>query len=197
MKIKSIHRLITQLPVASAGSRRPCPARESMIETLRHAGYQADACLRPPRRCAWLATESYDVVITDLRMPGMSGLEFIRAVEDRPHGAQILMVTAHATVASAVEAMRHGAFDYIEKPFDADQFEQLVARATGTRPCRRSAVAGAKCRSATDSHDRFQPNHAVAANADRPSGSDARDRADYRRKRHGQGAGRPLAAWRQ
>ena len=76
-----------------------------------------------------LASESYDVVITDLRMPGMSGLEFFRALQHRPHGAQILMVTAHATVASAVDAMKHGAFDYIEKPFDADQLEQLVARA--------------------------------------------------------------------
>ncbi len=62
-------------------------------------------------------------------MPGMSGLEFIRQLEHRPHGAQVLMVTAHATVASAVEAMRRGAFDYIEKPFGADQLEQLVARA--------------------------------------------------------------------
>jgi DNA-binding NtrC family response regulator len=105
------------------------PARESMIETLRHAGYQADACRAAPEALARLATESYDVVITDLRMPGMSGLEFIRALRHRPHGAQIVMVTAHATVASAVEAMRHGAFDYIEKPFDADQLEQLVARA--------------------------------------------------------------------
>jgi DNA-binding NtrC family response regulator len=105
------------------------PARESMIVTLRHAGYQADACQTATAALTRLATESYDVVITDLRMPGMSGLEFIRALENRPHGAQILMVTAHATVASAVEAMRHGAFDYIEKPFDADQLEQLVARA--------------------------------------------------------------------
>ncbi|HEX4142898.1 MAG TPA: sigma-54 dependent transcriptional regulator [Pirellulales bacterium] len=105
------------------------PARESMIETLRHAGYQADACRAAPEALDRLTTESYDVVITDLRMPGMSGLEFIRALQHRPHGAQILMVTAHATVASAVEAMRHGAFDYIEKPFDADQLEQLVARA--------------------------------------------------------------------
>ena len=54
------------------------PARESMIETLRHAGYQADACRAAPEALARLATESYDVVITDLRMPGMSGLEFIR-----------------------------------------------------------------------------------------------------------------------
>ncbi len=105
------------------------PARESMIETLRHAGYQADACQNAAEALDRLAAESYDVVITDLRMPGMSGLEFIRALEHRPHGAQILMVTAHATVASAVEAMRHGAFDYIEKPFDADQLERLVARA--------------------------------------------------------------------
>ncbi len=73
-------------------------------------------------------------MITDLRMPGMSGLEFIRALENRPHGAQILMVTAHATVASAVEAMRHGAFDYIEKPFAAEQLERPVARAAGARP---------------------------------------------------------------
>ena len=73
--------------------------------------------------------EGYDVVITDLQMPGMTGLEFIRQLENRSHGAQVLMVTAHATVSSAVEAMRHGAFDYIEKPFDADRLEQLVARA--------------------------------------------------------------------
>ncbi|HTU26029.1 MAG TPA: response regulator, partial [Pirellulales bacterium] len=105
------------------------PARDSMIETLRHAGYQADACRAAPEALDRLAAESYDVVITDLRMPGMSGLDFIRALRQRPHGAQILMVTAHATVASAVEAMRYGAFDYIEKPFDADRLERLVARA--------------------------------------------------------------------
>ncbi len=73
--------------------------------------------------------ESFDVIVTDLQMPGMSGLEFIRHLERKSHGAQILMVTAHATVASAVEAMRHGAFDYIEKPFNVDQLEQLVSRA--------------------------------------------------------------------
>ena len=54
------------------------PARESMIETLRHAGYQADACGTASEALVRLTTESYDVVITDLRMPGMSGLEFIR-----------------------------------------------------------------------------------------------------------------------
>ena len=74
-------------------------------------------------------TKHFDVIITDLRMPGMSGLEFIQALEKRQSEAQVVMVTAYASVATAVEAMRHGAFDYIEKPFNVDQLEQLVTRA--------------------------------------------------------------------
>src|SRR6201999_984750 len=78
-----------------------------------------------------LDRESFDVVITDLQMPGMTGIDFVRKLEKRPHGAQIVMVTPYGTVASAVEAMRHGAFDYIEKPFAADRLEKLVERALG------------------------------------------------------------------
>ena len=50
----------------------------------------------------------------------------LEELETHPHGAQIVMVTAHATVATAVQAMRHGAFDFIEKPFSVDQIESLV-----------------------------------------------------------------------
>jgi DNA-binding NtrC family response regulator len=104
-------------------------ARESIADVLRHAGHQVECLASAIEALKVLERESFDVVITDLQMPGMSGLEFIRHLERRPHGAQVLMVTAHASVASAVDAMRHGAFDYIEKPFDVDQLEQLVARA--------------------------------------------------------------------
>ena len=105
------------------------PARESMADILTHAGYHVDCVASAPEALQLLESESYDVMITDLQMPGMNGVEFIRKLETRPHGAQILMITAYATVASAVEAIRHGAFDYIEKPFDADRLERLVARA--------------------------------------------------------------------
>ena len=66
-------------------------------------------------------------------MPGMDGLEFIREIERRRLAVQVLMITAHASVASAVEAMRHGAFDYFEKPFDALKLEQSVSQACDRR----------------------------------------------------------------
>ncbi|MDZ4820981.1 MAG: sigma-54 dependent transcriptional regulator [Planctomycetota bacterium] len=104
-------------------------ARESVAEVLRQAGHHVDCLASAIEALRVLDQESYDVVITDLQMPGMNGLEFICQLEKRPHGAQIVMITAHASVGTAVETMRHGAFDYIEKPFDVLELEQLVQRA--------------------------------------------------------------------
>ncbi len=104
-------------------------ARESVADVLRQAGYQVHCLASAVEALAHLQAETYDVVITDLQMPGMDGLEFIRQINQLRLRVQVLMVTAHATISSAVEAMRCGAFDYLEKPFDASQLEQLVARA--------------------------------------------------------------------
>jgi DNA-binding NtrC family response regulator len=104
-------------------------ARESIADALCQAGHRVQCCGSAPEALQVLQQQTYDCVVTDLKMPGMSGLEFIVQLEQRRHRVQVVMVTAHATVASAVEAMRHGAFDYIEKPFDVDQIERLVAQA--------------------------------------------------------------------
>jgi len=119
-------------------------ARESIGDILRQAGHHAACCSSAREALECLAAESYDLVITDLMMPGMSGLEFIREIQQRRLGVQVIMVTAHATVASAVEAMRFGAFDYIEKPFDVQQIEQLVGRglARGRRLDGRRQLSG-------------------------------------------------------
>ncbi len=104
-------------------------ARESMADVLRHVGYEVDCSASAIDALRVLDGQAYDVVISDLKMPGMDGLEFIRTFRRRNGDTQVVMVTAHATVGSAVEAMRHGVFDYIEKPLRADQLEELVARA--------------------------------------------------------------------
>ncbi len=104
-------------------------ARESVADVLRHAGYEVADAASAVEALPMLERESYDVVVTDLQMPGMDGLEFIRQISQRSLNVQVLMITAHATISSAVEAMRFGAFDYLEKPFDVTRLEEQVARA--------------------------------------------------------------------
>jgi len=108
-------------------------AREAVADVLRQAGYDVVTCASAIEALGRLAGQLADIVVTDLQMPGMDGLEFIREIERRRFSVQVLMITAHASVASAVEAMRHGAFDYIEKPFDALALERSVAQACDRR----------------------------------------------------------------
>jgi DNA-binding NtrC family response regulator len=104
-------------------------AREAMADILRHAGHEVETSSSAREALGKLDGAAFDVVLTDLNMPGMSGLEFIQALGERRIEAQVIMVTAYASINSAVEAMRQGAFDYIEKPLNASQLEQIVARA--------------------------------------------------------------------
>jgi len=103
--------------------------RDSMAEALRASGHGVMCCSSAPEALKVLEQEHYDCVVTDLKMPGMNGIELIMQIEQRRWDTQVVMVTAHASVATAVEAMRHGAFDYIEKPFRIDQLNDLVTQA--------------------------------------------------------------------
>src|SRR5262249_18507704 len=73
--------------------------------------------------------ESIDVVITDLRMPRVDGMEVLRRVVAGHPDVPVIMITAHGSVDNAVEAVKLGAFDYVEKPFEQEHIRQVVAKA--------------------------------------------------------------------
>lgn len=76
-----------------------------------------------------LATEKVACVVSDIRMPGMSGLELQRELKRRDAAAPIILITGHGDIAMAVSAIKDGAFDFIEKPFDAEQLVEVIGLA--------------------------------------------------------------------
>lgn len=110
-------------------------SRESVAMVLDQQGYAVEMCSSAIEALSLLERTPCDVVVTDLQMPGMDGLEFLAEITRRQIATELLMITAHASVKTAVEALRRGAFDYLEKPFDAARLEESVAQA-----CARASV---------------------------------------------------------
>jgi nitrogen regulation protein NR(I) len=80
-----------------------------------------------------LPSRTFDVVISDLRMPNLDGIGLLKALAQHEPNLPVILLTAHGSVDSAVEAVKLGAFDYLEKPFDRDQIHQVVQKAIATR----------------------------------------------------------------
>jgi len=96
---------------------------------LRHDGHHVETETDPQAALARLADEPFDLLITDLRMPGADGIEVLRRVREREPDMPVILMTAHASVATAIEAMKLGAVDYVEKPFNNDELKAMVRRA--------------------------------------------------------------------
>lgn len=103
--------------------------RDILTTILKGAGYQVAAL--PGGREALTALEetAFDVILTDLKMQGMSGMELLEAVIDANPRQCVIMMTAHGTIDSAVGAMKKGAFDYLEKPLDRQDLLLTLQRA--------------------------------------------------------------------
>jgi two-component system response regulator AtoC len=96
-------------------------------------GYELTAASDGTRALAALGEGAFDVVLTDLQMPGADGLAVLRRAREVDPDVPVVVITAYGTIASAVEAMRGGAFDYVEKPFNDAALKLQVARAVEAR----------------------------------------------------------------
>ena len=98
------------------------PLKRSVLEDqLNAAGYTVTTAANPLDAEPLLSQECFDVVLTDLRMPGEDGLSFLRALKQRRPDQPVMVMTAYATVETAVEAMKIGAFDYFKIPFATEE----------------------------------------------------------------------------
>jgi len=103
--------------------------REILTMILRKEGYDTVEAPGVPEALGLLARQEFDLILTDLKMQGQSGLDLLEKVMSEDPQQCVIMMTAHGTVDSAVEAMKHGAFDYLEKPLERDNLLLTLKRA--------------------------------------------------------------------
>jgi nitrogen regulation protein NR(I) len=108
----------------------------AIVSTLRHVlsdeGYEVAFEKTGDDGLARAKAESFDVIITDLKLPGLNGLELVRELHAARPRLPILMVTAHGTTETAIEATQSGAYDYLVKPFEISELLKLIAQAMAT-----------------------------------------------------------------
>ena len=107
--------------------------RDSCRQTLSRGGNRVEVAEDGLSGLAMLKRESFDLVILDLKMPGLSGMEVLKKIKEDEPEAVVIVITGYATVESAVEAMKKGAYDFIPKPFTPDSLRMVVKRALEKR----------------------------------------------------------------
>lgn len=100
--------------------------REVLERNLQSEGHDVRAASNVAGALDELSRETFDLVVTDLRMPGADGMELVRHVRDHCRGTGVIMVTGYATVGGAVSAMREGVDDYLAKPFSDEELRHAV-----------------------------------------------------------------------
>src|SRR5512134_475012 len=103
--------------------------REVALFNLRKAGYEVTAASDGQEGLAAFSPDRFDLVVTDVKMPGISGIEVLRRIRAQAPNVPVLVITAFGNVDTAVEAMKEGAYDFIGKPFHRDQLLLSVSKA--------------------------------------------------------------------
>jgi two-component system response regulator PilR (NtrC family) len=115
--------------------------RDFLSIMLHREGYQTDTAVDGVQAANHLRDHSYDLVISDIKMPRMTGLELLAHIKERTPETVVLMVTAFSSTDEAVEAMKQGAYDYITKPFKNEEIRLIVKNALERRELRQENMA--------------------------------------------------------
>lgn len=137
----------TQLPLDAAATERPlvtvidddAAARDSIGQMLRLRGYRTEVFSSAEAALAWPKLPDTDCVLTDVKMPGMNGEQFLDEAVRRSFTCPIIMMTGHGDVAMAVRCLKAGAYDFLEKPFEDDLLLACIGRAAETTALRRES----------------------------------------------------------
>jgi two-component system response regulator HydG len=103
--------------------------RQSLAAWFREDGYVVNAAASGRDALAALTRDGADILLVDIKMPGMDGLELLRKTRELAPDATVIVMTAYASVETAVQALKDGAYDYVVKPFDPDDVSRLVRKA--------------------------------------------------------------------
>jgi DNA-binding NtrC family response regulator len=104
--------------------------RDSLYNWFIEDGYHVAVAEDAKKALMILESESFDIVLSDIKMPGMDGLKMLSRIKTIRKDTIVIMMTAFATVETAVQALKDGAFDYVTKPFDPDDLSHLIRNAT-------------------------------------------------------------------
>lgn len=104
--------------------------RDSLFNWFIEDGYRVECAENAKKALSMLQSDSFDIILADIKMPGMDGLEMLKRIKSLKSDAIVIIMTAFATVDTAVQALKDGAFDYVTKPFDPDDLSHLIRNAS-------------------------------------------------------------------
>jgi DNA-binding NtrC family response regulator len=103
--------------------------RDSLYNWFIEDGFNVKCAENAKEALTMLESENFDIILADIKMPGMDGLEMHRRIKTLSPEAIVIIMTAFASVETAVQALKDGAYDYITKPFDPDDLSHLIRNA--------------------------------------------------------------------
>lgn len=104
--------------------------RDSLFNWFIEDGFRVECAENARKALSMLESDNFDIILADIKMPGMDGLEMLRRIKEIKSDSIVIVMTAFATVDTAVKALKDGAYDYVTKPFDPDDLTHLIRNAT-------------------------------------------------------------------